>query len=130
MRVVCSTDNFLEIKYASEVDRTKKYLRLSDGQLNLEKGGEYCVYGITFRDNTPWYYICLGEDDDSPTAYPANLFSISDGRLSSYWRLSVNEPSLVIEDWASDPSFYERLVDGDPLAIQSFRRFRALMDTE
>ena len=130
MKVVCEINNILEVKDSSAIERIKKYVFLSDGQLNLEKDKEYCVYGIAFRDNSPWYYLCLDEDDESPTAYPAELFKITDGRLSSCWRLSPQDSSLVFEEWANDPSFYERLVDDDPSAIENFKSYQSLMDKE
>lgn len=130
MKVVCEQNNILELTDSSSVERIKKYIFLSDGQLNLEKSKEYCVYGIVFRDNSPWYYLCLNEDDESPTAYPSELFKITDGRLSSYWRLSAKESSLVFDEWAGDSSFYERLVEDDPSAIEQFKSYQILMDKE
>ncbi|UZE96644.1 hypothetical protein [Alkalimarinus alittae] len=130
MKVVCEINNILELNDSSVVDRIKKYIHLSDGQLNFEKNKEYCVYGIVFRENSPWYYLCLDEDDESPTAYPAELFKTTDGCLSSHWRLSVQESSLVFDKWASDSSFYERLVEEDPSAIEQFKSYRSLMDKE
>src|SRR5690606_41642911 len=104
MKVVCESNNLLDFNDHFSVERVKKYISLSDGQLNLEKNKDYCVYGIVFRDNSPWYYLC-SDDDQSPTAYPAELFRITDGRLSSYWRVSPQESSLVVGEWAKDRSF-------------------------
>lgn len=130
MKVVCEHNNILELSDSSAIQRIKKYVFLSDGQTNLEKNKEYCVYGITFRDNFSWFYLCLNEDDESPTAYPAELFKITDGRLSSYWRLSTQESSLVFDEWANDPNFYERLVDDDPSAVKQFKSYQGLMNKE
>jgi len=130
MKVVCEIDNIFDLNDDSVLERVKRYILLSDGKTNLVENEEYCVYGITFRENHPWYYLCLGEDDDSPTAYPAELFKITDGKLSSYWRLSVEEPAIVFEEWANDSSFYERLLDDDPTAIRQFKSYRSLMNNE
>jgi hypothetical protein len=130
MKVVCEISNIFDLDDGSVLDRVKRYILLSDGQTNLVQNEEYCVYGIAFRDNHPWYYLCLGEDDDSPTAYPAELFKIIDGKLSSYWMLSTEESSIVFEEWANDSSFYERLVDDDPTAIAQFKRYQTLMNNE
>jgi len=130
MKVICEINNIYELDDSSAIERIKKYILLSDGQLGIEKNKEYCIYGIVFRDSAPWYYLCLDEDDESPTAYPSELFRIIDERLSSYWRLSVTESSIVFEDWANDLSFYERLVDGDPSAKEQFKSYQFLMDNE
>ncbi|UTZ25492.1 hypothetical protein HB761_01275 [Vibrio campbellii] len=137
MKVLCEINNILELDDSSTVERLKKYIRLSDGQLNIEKNKEYCVYGILFRDNSPWFYLCLDEDDEYPTPYPTELFNIVDGRQSSFWRLSyasypngVVTSSIVFDEWSKDTSFYERLLDDDPEAIKLFRKYRSLMDKE
>jgi hypothetical protein len=130
MKVVCETNNIFELPDSCAVERINKYILLTDGQLNLEKNKEYCIYGIVFRGNSPWYYLCLDEDDESPTAYPFELFKITDGRFSSYWRLSTKESSIVFEEWANDLSFYERLVDGDSSAREQFKSYQSLMDNE
>jgi hypothetical protein len=136
MKVLCAINNIFEIKDAVTLDRMKKYIHLSDGQLDLEKSVEYCVYGIIFRDNSPWYYLCLDEDDESPSPFPADLFKVTDDSLSSYWRLSSQSftdgviSSMVFDEWANDSSFYERLIDGDPLAIELFKKYQDLMNKE
>lgn len=136
MKVLCTINNIFEIGDSVTLDRIKKYIHLSDGQLDLKENLEYCVYGIVFRDNAPWYYLCLDEDDECPSPYPAELFKVTDGRLSSYWRLSTEVitdgviTSLVFDEWASDYSFYERLIDDDASALEVFKNYQCLMDKE
>ena len=136
MKVLCTINNILEIKDVVTLDRMKKYIHLSDGQLDLEINVEYCVYGIIFRDNSPWYYLCLDEDDESPSPYPADLFKVTDDRLSSYWKLSTQAvtngvmSSMVFDEWANDLSFFERLIDDDPSAIELFKKYQGLMNKE
>lgn len=136
MKALCRINNILKIKDSSITRRLQKYIHLPDGQLNLEKNREYCIYGIVFRDDSPWYYLCL-DDDISPSPYPAELFDVSDERLSLYWKLSTVDQgegetlsSLVFDEWAKDPSFYERLIDDDPEAVELFEKYRQLMDQE
>ena len=130
MKVLCTNDNFLELTDPSALERIKKYINLPDGQLNLKRGAAYTVYGLVFRDNAPWYYLCYDEEDTWPKPYPAELFRITDPRLSSCWRLSTERPEIVFEEWAADRSFYERLLDGDPSAKERFSFYRKLMDQE
>lgn len=136
MKVLCEINNIFEIKDTVTLERIKNYIHLSDGQMELDKNVEYCVYGIIFRDNAPWYYLCLDENDESPSPYPASLFKVTDDRLSSYWRLSTQTvtngiiSSMVFEEWANDSSFFERLIDGDPSAIESFKKHQDLINKE
>jgi hypothetical protein len=136
MKVLCNINNIFDLKDSSTVERVKKYINYSDGRLNIEKNKEYFVYGIDFRDNSPWYYLCVDYDDEYPKGYPAELFDITDSRLSLYWKLStVTYPgevmsSLVFDEWAKDYSFLERLIDGDPAAVSLFAHYRELMDKE
>lgn len=136
MKVVCKINNIFDINDGETLERIKKYILLTDGQLNLEKNNEYCVYGVIFRDNSPWYYICLDEDDESPTPYPAELFKVTDDKFSSYWRLTTENTkfgvvsSLVFEEWANDPLYFENLVDDDFEAVGLFSKYRKLMNEE
>ena len=110
---------------------------MPEGEIDLEVGKEYTVYGIVFWDNSPWYYVCSENYDEYPTPFAAEFFSVKDKRLSSTWRLSHMDPgvdeilsSLVIEQWAKDPSFYERLLEGDSEAICQFAASREFMENE
>lgn len=38
--------------------------------------------------------------------------------------------SLVIEEWAKDCLFYERLIDGDSEIVEIFKVSKSLMDAE
>ncbi len=137
MKVLCEINNIFDLPEVGMIERARKYVRLSDGQLNLQKAEEYLVLGIAFRDNSPWCFLCVDEDDEYPTAYPIELFRVVDDRMSSYWRLSylegsngVAESSLLFVDWAKDPLFHEKLLNDDPKTIEVFRKYRELMSCE
>ena len=105
--------------------------------INLTIGKEYTVYGMVFRDNSPWYYLCSEDYDEYPTPFPSECFDITDKRLSSYWNLLTREigngkiqSSLVIPEWAEDPYFYELLLDGDIDTVELFNRYKKLLDQE
>lgn len=118
MRVECYINNILNIDNEDTLNRIKKYICLSDGQLNLTVKKTYIVYGVVFRDNAPWYYVCVSDDDECPTAYPAELFNVVDDNIPHNWRLSYRNfngqlfSELVISEWAKDCMFYENLVEG------------------
>lgn len=138
MKVINKITNLFELPDERVVKRLKKYIFLSDGELNLEVGKEYTVYGIIFRDNSPWYYLCAEKNDEYPTPYAADFFEITDNKLSSYWKLSIDDrnpeevlSSLVFSEWAQEnPSFYERLLDKHPESIELFVKYRKLMEQE
>lgn len=137
MKVVCKVNNLNDFLDKKISKRLKKYIFVSDGSTNLVIGRKYTVYGVVFWDNSPWYYLCSEEYDEYPIPFAADFFAILDGRLSSYFRLSaVSEndgeilSSLVFYEWAKDSSFYERLIDGDPEAVELFGKYKQLMDQE
>lgn len=134
MKVVCTVNNIYELGDENTMARLKKYIRLSDGQLNIQLNSIYVVYGILFRDNSPWYYLCPFEDDDSPCPFPAELFDIVDDTIPSCWKLSYQnnhgtlKTELVFPEWSHDTVFYERLIDGDPENIKLFKKYRQLLE--
>lgn len=137
MKVICKINNIYELQDEGKIARLKKYIRLSSGQLNIEIDSTYVVYGIVFRDNAPWYYLCPFEDDDCPNPFPAELFDVVENSLSRYWQLSTSDhgegkvfSTLVFMEWAIDTSFYERLVDDDPQAVKIFLKYKQLMHQE
>lgn len=136
MKVVCKVNNLNSLSDERLLKRLKKYIFMPDGEIDLELGREYTVYGVIFRENSPWYYLCSEEYGEYPKPFAAEFFNISDERLSSYWKLSVDQgeekilSSLVFDEWAKDASFYERLIDDDPEAVELFGKYRLLMNQE
>ncbi len=137
MKVICTTNNLSSFLDENVLKRLKKYISMPEGEIDLSIGKEYTVYGVVFWDNSPWYYICVEEYDEYPKPFAAEFFNISDDSLSSYWKLSMASQgekevlsSLVFEEWAKDPSFYERLIEDDAEASRVFNSYRYLMDKE
>lgn len=137
MKVVCKVNNLNCLSDERLLKRLKEYISVLDGEIDLEIDREYRVYGVVFWDNSPWYYVCSEEYDEYPKPFAAEFFNISDDRLSSHWKLSAMDQgqgdivsSLVFDEWAKDPSFYERLVEDDPEALELFGKYRQLMNRE
>lgn len=136
MRVSCKINKLKELNDNSTLERIRKNHPLEE--VDLEIGRSYTVYGIIFWDSSPWYYLCAEKDDEYPVPFACEFFEVIDDRLSSYWKLSVDNrcperilPSLLFPEWAQDnPSFYERLLDDDPDTITTFMKYRQLMDAE
>lgn len=99
-------------------------------EVGLVVGRVYEVFGIGFRDggDQPWYLVCEEEDDDYPTPHLGAFFSIIDSSIPPEWAVAVggNAGSFAIlpRKWADDPSFMEKLVDGQPEAVALFAEIR------
>lgn len=138
MKVTCMLNNLSGSVLTPEtVARLKRYISLPDGELGLVIGKEYTVYGVEFRDNCPWFYICIDEQDVYPVPLAADFFRITDKRLSAHWQLGSKEASngknqaqLVFFEWATDRFFYENLIDGDDGAMAVFNKYRKIMEEE
>ena len=137
MKVVCKINNLHDILNPYTLTRLKHYISKSDGEIDLDIAREYTVYGIEFWDNCPWFYLCTEVDDEYPKPFAAEFFEVIDEHISQYWRLGStpsgergNSTSLVFEEWSKDPSFYERLIDGDEQAIVTFAKYKKLMNSE
>ena len=137
MKVVCKFNNLKDISDPDALERIRKYISKPDGEVDLSVGKEYMVYGIVFWDNCPWLYLCPEDYDDYPKPFALEFFDIVDDMLSSYWKLSsfsngVGEAttSLVFDEWANDPLYYESLIDGDPEAEVIFAKYRGIIDQE
>ena len=81
MKVICKTKNLNDIPIPETVARLKRYIFMPDGEIDLQTGKNYTAYGIEFRDNCPWYYICSELDDEYPKPFAADFFDIIDERL-------------------------------------------------
>lgn len=64
------------------------------------------------------------------------VFDVSDGRLSQYWLVGDDRSAqtyriiVAYPEWANDPYYYDRLTDGEPAAVDTFGRYRKLIDAE
>lgn len=136
MKVKCKIYKLQDLEDASASERLSKYLGGADGEIDLEVGDIYTVYGVEFWENNPWYYLCA-DGVEYPKPYPNVFFEIVDKRLSKHWVLNSEvgrsgdtHTSLVIKEWAADRSFYERAIDGDKEALGLFNFSRKVMDME
>lgn len=136
MKVKC---NYLKINNVNE--KSASYLINSNAEDDyfLTVGDEYTVYGITIRDNYPWYYLCDRSHTDYPQWKPPFFFKVVDPRLSRYWIYSFNkledyvdfEPIFTFPEWANNhPNFYDKLSDGDDAEAEIFQYYKELMDLE
>lgn len=107
-----------------------------DFPLILEK--TYVVYALTVHIGHLWFYVMDEHCTDFPVWNPSHLFELTSPAVSKYWILGFISPSdrsdpgpiIAFSEWASDPSYYDRLTDGDAGALAVFRKYRALIDQE
>ena len=107
-------------------------------ELALLVGKEYVVYGVTTYLGCVWYYICDENYSYYPIWNPAAVFEVVDGRISAYWSCnhfqrpgnSKGQLLLAFKEWTADIYYYDRLTDGDELAVSIFQHYKALMDAE
>jgi hypothetical protein len=101
----------------------------------LVEGKEYVVYGLLVRQGFVWYYIADEHFSYYPVWNPAELFEVTDARLSSTWVFGFYNdgpqyPIFSFKEWALDQYYYDRLTDGDEEAVKIFRRQKGIMDNE
>lgn len=137
MKVICRINNLSSFSNEKLLKRLRKYICMPGGEIDLEIGREYTVYGVVFWDNSPWYYLCTEDYDEYPKPFAAELFEVIVSRLSSYWILSSVDQgegdilsSLVFDEWAKSPDFYEKLIEGDFKSIELFNKYRQLINQE
>jgi hypothetical protein len=121
-----STDVLPTFAYNSKLGVTAKT------EFAVTPGRIYLVFGVTMLLGIAWYYVLDDDGHDWPTWVPAPLFDIVDGTIPASWivgyfRFSRDEqyPLISFPEWATDHSFYERLVEGDSEAIRVFATRRA-----
>ncbi len=115
--------------------RDKKHGYADDARLPLTVGKAYVVFAVTSYIGGFWFYVADEDFTYYPVWRPAPLFELIDGRLSRTWRAGLQGSSrkewvLAFDEWAADPLYYERLVNGDAEAIQIFERNRRVMEAE
>lgn len=124
MLVKCKHNNSDQL---SEIDRKhiSDFIRIDRNEVYLEIEAIFIVYGISFRNTHPWYYVYEEPADPFPKARPHQYFNILDHQFDPSWRLTTEvhdhggaSCKIVPEEWANDPLFYENLVDDDPQAMK------------
>ena len=137
MKVLCKSNNLNGINAQETVARLKRYIFMPDGEIDLQIGKQYVVYGIGFRDNCPWFYICTEDYDDYPKPFSLFFFDIIDKRLSKHWQFCFDhegcdnlQTTIAFPEWAGDTKFYMDLVEGEDQAVATFAKYRALIDQE
>jgi hypothetical protein len=126
VRCIANTKAGVAERFWEDVDA---YVHLDE--LNLSVGRSYEVFGLAFRNDRVWYLVCEESDAEYPVLHLGAFFSLEDARVPSGWVLTTTPNnlgsgvSLLPESWAADPSFLEKLVDGDGPAVAYFEQLKA-----
>lgn len=98
-----------------------------DTEFPVTPGRTYAVHAITIFLGHPWYYILNDDRLRWPVWAPGPLFDVDDPALPDGWHVAYHRfrsgnANTVISfpEWADDPHFYERLVDGDEESLRIF----------
>ncbi len=101
-------------------------------------GREYIVFGVTvvIEASSAGKGLLFEHLTDTNYGYlvstPACLFQIVDGTASSHWRIRIEDDGAV-RLWPEvfyKEYFHDRLSDGDPEAVEDFRRIRERIEAE
>ena len=105
--------------------------------LPLTVGATYVVFAITSFVGGFWYYVLDDDGHNYPVWYPAPVFDIASERVPAGWVLRHHRANdggitsiLTFPEWASDPHFYEKLVDDEPAAVAVFDRVQASLSMD
>lgn len=140
MKIICKSNDIYT--YSGKVRHylTENVSQSEGGLLALTPGKEYVVYGIEIIDGYPWYYLCDDGNAGYPWPYPAPLFDVSDGRISTYWsykhKMRVVKDTVdlythfTFKDWLDDDFFADRLLDGGAREMNIFQQYKKKMDCE
>lgn len=114
-------------------DYLKEYIHLTE--VALEVGKRYMVYGIFFRSNIPWFYICEEDSDEYPHPHFCGFFKVINAKVSHFWKIYYSLPEKKIthilpEIWGDDLLFYENLVNGNHSETLAFKELKISMDNE
>jgi len=89
---------------------------------------EYKVQAIEQRDGGLWLFIHSVPSSKFPYPYPSEFFEIASALIPDGWVAQFRTSSLgtvlkrlSFPEWATDDTFYEKLVDEDSRAIEAYK---------
>ena len=123
----CKIASVTSITDVIVLEHVRQHIHLDD--VGLLVGKCYPVFGIAFWAGIPWYLVSEEIDDEYPILHCSAFFDLIDTRVCEDWRLvlgpsNVGTTALLPEQWASDPCFLEKMIDGDENAVAFFRELK------
>lgn len=139
MIVKCIKNKLADFEEGDLKAALRKVIHLEeDEDIGFEINRNYVVYGLNLNflvGNFPFYYVCENEESMYPIPVAAVFFEIVDSRLSKYWQFVFESnddyrSELVFSEWASDKTFYEKIVDGSENEEAIFSKYKTLLENE
>lgn len=140
MLVRCISSDVRSVEPGSELGQELKgWFGTDTHSLDLRVGALYVVYAVEIARG--WIRYFVADDAFSSTFYPsgylASFFEVVDPRVSRCWSIGCrgldtagSEVVFSFEEWATDATFYERLVDRADQEQRTFRDRKEFMDLE
>lgn len=107
----------------------------SEGEYqNLEIEGRWPVQAVEYLDDGLWFYLHTIEESEHPYPYASEFFVIEDSRFPDNWSAEVQRldeetqklKRISFDAWARDDAFFEKLVNGDPVAVSIYKAARLI----
>ena len=100
------------------------------GHLGLNR--TYFVHGIQYEEGRIYYWILPFEDDIDYNRFNSEYFQAIDETIPTNWTFGTHEGyyrwfTISYEEAATDEDHYGKLIDGDPIEEEIFRKRRAEM---
>jgi hypothetical protein len=100
--------------------------------VELDIGRDYLVHCVDINPQEgAKYYVSPSQEWHFPPPYQSELFEIVCSNIPDGWRIHIGQPvdegvsvRVAPDYWFEFPDFYERLVDGDPDAMEIFSLHR------
>ena len=92
----------------------------------------YFVYGIQYEEGQVYYCILPFEDDREWYRFNSEYFQVIDETIPTNWTFGTHEGyyrwfTISYEEAATDEDHYGKLIDGDPIEEEIFKKRRAEM---
>lgn len=100
------------------------------GHLGLNR--TYFVHGIQYEEGRVYYCILPFVDDIDYCRFNSEYFQVIDETIPTNWTFGTHEGyyrwfTISYEEAATDEDHYGKLIDGDPIEEEIFRKRRAEM---
>ncbi|WP_139699717.1 hypothetical protein [bacterium endosymbiont of Bathymodiolus sp. 5 South] len=103
-------------------------------EIYMEIGQYFFVFGVSFREDVPWYLILEDETDDYPLPFSSGLFKMVDSSIPNDWHFcnqpfASDIPCIIQKEW-TNPLFYGHLLDGEEYAVKKFYEQKKIANNE